>query len=112
MIFCVTELISCHCLRHIGRFNYVRHVDSLCLGGGYIVFPFGLARLSGNDEINKDARKILDLDVAGEDEYFNIPLPDGIPINLEAKEPTLCPRSPPYKSKELYIPRNVNKKKA
>ncbi|GAY63616.1 hypothetical protein CUMW_227060 [Citrus unshiu] len=53
----------------------------LCLGGGYIVFPLGLARLSSNDEINEDARKILDLYVAGEDENPDIPLPDGIPID-------------------------------
>ncbi|KAL9440744.1 hypothetical protein AB3S75_019419 [Citrus x aurantiifolia] len=75
---CVIELISCQCLRHVGRFNYVRHVDSLCFGGGYIVFPLRLARLSRNDEINVDARKILDLYVASEDENPDIPLPDGI----------------------------------
>ena len=100
---CVIELISRHCLKRVGRFNYDRHVDSLCLGGGYIVFPFGLARLSGNDEINEDARKILDLYMAGEDENPDIPLPDGIPIDLGAKEPISSPRSPPYRSKDQNI---------
>lgn len=82
------------------------------MGGGYIVFPFGLARLSSNDEINEDARKILHLYVAGEDENPDIPLSDRIPIDLGAKEPISNPRSPPYGSKELYILRKVNKKKA
>ena len=109
---CATELISCHCLRRVGRFNYVRHIDSLCLGGDYIVFPLGLACLSGYDEINEDARKIFDLFVAGEDENPDIPLPDGIPIDLGAKVPISSPRFPPYGSKELYILRKVNKKKA
>ena len=108
---CVTELISRQCLRRIGRFIYVRHVDSLCLGEGYIVFPLRLAGLSRNDEINEDARKILDLYVADEDENPDIPLPDGIPIDLGIKEPISNPRSPPYRSKELYIRRKVNKKK-
>lgn len=105
-------MISRQCLRRVGRFNYGRHVDSLSLGGGYIVFPRGLARLSGNDEINEDARKILDLYMVGEDENPDIPLPDGIPIDLGAKEPISNPMSPPYGSKQLYIPRKVNKKKA
>ena len=109
---CVTELILRQCLRRVGQFNYVRHVDSLCLGGGYVVFPLGLARLSDNDEIYEDGRKILDLYVAGEDENHDIPLPDGIPIDLGAKEPISSPRSSPYGSMELYIPRKVNKKKA
>ena len=111
---CATELISRQCLRQVGRFNYVCHVDSLCLRGGYIVFLLGVARLSSNDEINEDTRKIFDLYVAGkgEDEDPNIPLPDGIPIDIGAKEPISNPRSPPYGSKELYIPRKVNKKKA
>ncbi|ESR64927.1 hypothetical protein CICLE_v10009145mg [Citrus x clementina] len=94
------------------RFYFTASKLSLCLGGGYIVFTLGLARLSSNDEINEDARKILDLYVAGEDENPDIPLPDGIPKDLGAKEPISNPRSPPYGSKELYILRKVNKKKA
>ncbi|KAL9462241.1 hypothetical protein AB3S75_000278 [Citrus x aurantiifolia] len=50
--------------------------------------------------------------MAGEDENPNIPLPDEILIDLGAKAPISSPRSPPYGSKELYIPRKVNKKKA
>ena len=79
---------------------------------GYVVFPLGLTRLFDNDEIYEDARKILDLYVAGKDENPDIPLPDRILFYLGAKEPISSPRSSPYGSMELYIPRNVNKKKA
>ena len=39
---CVTELISRFFFKRIGQFNYVCHVNRLCLEGGYIVFPLGL----------------------------------------------------------------------
>ncbi|KAL9432657.1 hypothetical protein AB3S75_027642 [Citrus x aurantiifolia] len=93
------------------QFYFIANKLILCLGGGYVVFPFRLARLSDNDEIYEDARKILDLYMAGEDENPDIPLPDGIPIDLGASEPISSLRSSPYGSMELYIPRNVSKKK-
>ena len=73
-------------------------------------FPLRLALLSRNDKINEDARKILDLYVANEDENPDIPLSNGISIDLGIKEPISNPKSPPYRSKELYIRRKVNKK--
>lgn len=89
-------MISCNYLRPVGRFDYIRYVGSLCLGGSYVVFSFGLACLFGNDEINGDARKILDLYVANEEESRDIPLPKGIPIDFEAKETVLSLRSHSY----------------
>lgn len=67
----------------------------MCLGEGYIVFPIGLARLFGNEEINEDVREILYLYMAGEDESSDIPLPDGIPIDLGSKKLVSSPKSPP-----------------
>lgn len=90
----VTTLVSRYCLRCISQFNYGRYVNNLCLGGGYVVFHFRLARLFGNDEINEDARKILNFYVAGEHKSLRIPLLDGIPVDLRAKEPVSRPRSP------------------
>ncbi|GAY58852.1 hypothetical protein CUMW_189970 [Citrus unshiu] len=58
-------------------------------------FSLGLAHLSGNDEINENVRKILDLYVAGDDENPDIPLLDGIPIDLEVKEPISNPSEKP-----------------
>ena len=90
----VTTLVSRYCLRCISQFNYGRYVNNLCLGGGYIVFHLRLACLFGNDEINKDVRKILNLYLAGEDKSLHIPLSDGIPIDLRVKEPVSSLRSP------------------
>lgn len=105
-----------HYLRRVGRFDYVHHVNGLCLGGGYIIFPLRLVCLSGNDEINEDARNTLDLYVADEEESPNIPLPDGIPIDLGAKEPVLSPRSPPmdlwnYISQGRLVKRKFSQRK-
>lgn len=100
----VIELISRHCLRLISQFDRVRRVESLCLGGGYVVFPLRLARIFDNEEINEDTGLILDLYVADEDEIPDIPLSDRIPIDPEAKKPSLSPKSPPYGSMELYVP--------
>lgn len=108
---CIKELISRHYLKRVGQFNYVRHVDSLCLGGVYVVFPLGSACLSSNDEINGDMRKILDLYMADEEKNPDIPLPKGISIDFVAKEPILSLRPPPYEFMELYVPRKIDKKK-
>lgn len=55
--------------------------------------------------------QILDLYVADEDESPDIPFLDRIPIDLEATKPLLGPRSPPYGSMELYIPRKNERKR-
>lgn len=70
------------------------------MGGSYVVFSVGLACLFGNDEINGDARKVLDVNMAIEEKSPDIPLPEGTPIDFEAKETVLSLKSHSYGSME------------